>query len=84
MKTRTVLTLFSALTFLTGCDNPGPTGCSPGITPSVNSAKYPHPTKPTSCMLVLQLHNYCEYNAEGMFKKVSQEVSGICIGLSMP
>jgi len=70
---------------LTACGGkPGDEGCSPSITPLGNTARHEHPRQPLSCGIFVQVSNYCVYNAEGQFKGVKQEVTGVCIGVSTP
>lgn len=73
-----------SLLFAACGQKPNADGCSPSISPQGKTVKMPHPSKPLSCGIGIQNSNYCEYDANGMFKGVAQEVTGICLSGSTP
>jgi hypothetical protein len=54
--------------------------CEPTHPASDRGTRIPDPVKPSSCYAVVMMCNYCDYDAEGAFKKSDEEACGVCVG----
>lgn len=79
-----VLIIVAAGALATGCGEKTEIakapGCNPNITPTGKKEKVADFIKPTSCLGVVLMCNYCEYKPEGTFLRSGSEPCGGCIG----
>jgi hypothetical protein len=78
--------LISLAVTLLGCDKNEKTeiteapGCPPTISGTGRVERVPDEKRPTSCLAVVLMCNYCEYKPDGIFNKASSTPCGACFG----